>query len=225
MIKFENDIYIFTIKYNYEQHFLLNRQTDTQEKKLQQNLAILKQQQLNMILHRQNADAEKTIIVVDLSVADFLFGILCILLFAWEIVMASLIISCGATSVCLLGNLGKHKFSFLQCRIIVPLYSAQLLLYCQFYLSQARFISLDLYASSYVRFHKNTLARISGKATLPRFAIYPQFFAKIKHNLRAISLSVVTAFAVCLLVGFIVCVISSGSIEFQHTWGWFGYVG
>ncbi len=77
-----------------------------------------------MILHRQNADAEKTIIVVDLSVADFLFGILCILLFAWEIVMASLIISCGATSVCLLGNLGKHKFSFLQCRIIVPLYSA-----------------------------------------------------------------------------------------------------
>ena len=43
MIKFENDIYIFTIKYNYEQHFLLNRQTDTQEKKLQQNLAILKQ--------------------------------------------------------------------------------------------------------------------------------------------------------------------------------------
>ena len=43
MIKFENDVYIFTIKYNYEQHFLLNRQTDTQEKKLQQNLAILKQ--------------------------------------------------------------------------------------------------------------------------------------------------------------------------------------
>jgi hypothetical protein len=34
MIKFENDVYIFTIKYNYEQHFLLNRQTDTQEKKL-----------------------------------------------------------------------------------------------------------------------------------------------------------------------------------------------
>ena len=76
---------------------------------------------------------------------------------------------------------------------------------------------------SFGRFHKNTLAAASGKAALPALPIWPQFSGKTRRALRTAFLLCVTVFAVFFIAGFVACVITAGSIEFWHAWGWFGY--
>ena len=71
------------------------------------------------------------------------------------------------------------------------------------------------------RFHKNTLSFSQGRAVLPSLTVYPQFSAKTKRRMKKLSLVAAVAFAVCFIVGFIVCALSAGAIEFWHTWGWF----
>lgn len=167
----------------------------------------------------------KAIAVMGLGVVDFFFGILCVLLFAWEIVMAALAFSCGTAAVCLIGNLDRLAVVSIPS---MPYYCA--VIFGLIFLSLTvlaviatvyffRFIRQLM--RSFGRFHKNTLASASGCATLPAIAAYPQFSAKTKRRLRQLSLAAVTAFAVCFVVGFAVCMISAGSVEFWHTWNWF----
>ena len=49
-----------------------------------------------------------TLTALGLGFVDFLFGLFCILLFVWEIVMAALALCFGTGSVCLLGGLNLY---------------------------------------------------------------------------------------------------------------------
>ena len=170
----------------------------------------------------------KSIAVIGLGVADFFFGILCVLLFAWEIVMAALAFSCGTAAVCLIGNLKKMVVVSIpsmpyHCAVIFGLIFISLTVLA--IIATLYFFSfIRQLMRSFSRFHTNTLASVSGNAALPSITVYPQFSAKTKRRLRQLSLAAVTVFAVCFIVGFVVCVISAGSIEFWHTWDWFNYV-
>lgn len=168
---------------------------------------------------------KKIITAVGLGVADFFFGILCILLLAWEIVMVALAVSCGAAAVCLFGNvealagLSIPSMPY-HCACIVGLLFLSLAVlavvgtvyFFGFIRQLVRFFG---------RFHKNTLSLSQGHAALPSIPVYPQFSAKGKRILKKVSLPAVIVFAVCLIVGFVVCVLSVDTIEFWHAWHWF----
>lgn len=210
----------------YEQHFTFKLADGYSEEEIAAKLGDPKGIAAQYDVSQATGNAGKKIITaIGLGVADFFFGILCILLFAWEIVMVALAISCGTAAVCFIGNLGELA--------VVSILSMPY--YCAFIFGLI-FISLTILAvigtvyffgfirqlmRSFGRFHKNTLASASGRAVLPSLTVYPQFSAKGKRMLRKTSLLAVTAFAVCFISGFIVCALSAGAIEFWHTWGWF----
>lgn len=170
---------------------------------------------------------KKAVTVIGLGVADFSFCVLCVLLFAWEIVMVAITASFGAAAVAL----------FTGIREWLVVYIPQMPYHCAAILGMAlaALTVLTLVGTVYFgkwirqlmrcfgRFQKNKLASASGRATLPALPLYPQFPAKTRRTLRRTAFVSVTVFAVCFLAGFATCVISAGSFEFWHTWGWFGY--
>lgn len=176
---------------------------------------------------KESTSGKKIITRIGLGVADFFFGILFILFFAWEIVMGALTIAFGTLSVCLIGELGKFPiFSIPEmpyhCAIILGIAFAALTV-----LSAVGTIYFFGFVKqlmrSFGRYRKNAIAEASGKATVPSLPSRPQFAGKTKRVLRTVSMIAVIVFAVCFIAGFVTCVITAGSIEFWHTWGWFGY--
>ena len=71
------------------------------------------------------------------------------------------------------------------------------------------------------RFHYNTIAAATGNPVLPPLPVRVRLAPKANRRLRSLALIALLAFAVCFILGFIVCVLSAGSIEFWHAWGWF----
>lgn len=170
---------------------------------------------------------KRALTVAGLCVADFFFAILCVLLYAWALVMMLLVISFGLLCVCLLGDLGRF-----------PMFSVPAMPYpCAvlFGIAAAGLAVLTLVGTVYFfrfmrqlirsfgRFHKNALDAAAGRATLPALPVYPQLAGKVKRRLRRAAVAAVLVFAVCLTAGFIVSAISAGTVEFWHAWGWFGY--
>ena len=169
------------------------------------------------------------IATIGLSVTDFFFGILLILLYAWAVVMIAAEFAFAVTAVALIGNLGRFPhFSVPEmpypCAVILGLaFIALAVLFAVGTFWYFRFV-LQL-IRSFGRFHKNTLAAASGKATFPTLPVYPQLSVKTKRTLRKIAIIAVILFAACFIAGFAACVIAAGSFEFWHSWGWFGYPG
>lgn len=210
----------------YEQHFAFKLADGYSEEEIAAKLGDPKGIAAQYDVSQVAGNGGKKIITsIGLGVADFFFGILCILLFAWEIVMVALAVSCGTAAVCLIGNLGKLAV------VSIP----SMPYYCAFIFGLI-FISLTILAiigtvyffgfirqlmRCFSRFHKNTLSFSQGRAVLPSLTVYPQFSAKTKRRMKKLSLVAAVAFAVCFIVGFIVCALSAGAIEFWHTWGWF----
>lgn len=168
---------------------------------------------------------KKAITVIGLGVADFFFGILCVLLVAWEVVMAALTLASGTAAVCLIGNLG-----------MLEVVSIPAMPYPCALLFGLTFLALTVLAAvgavyffgfirqlirAFGRLHKNTLSSASGRAVLPPVTVYPQFPAKVKRTLKKLSLLALTVFAVCFILCFLVCSVSAGTVEFWHAWGWF----
>lgn len=168
---------------------------------------------------------KKVITAIGLGVADFFFGLLCILLFAWETVLAAFAVVCGAVTVGLFTTIRTSVFTFIPA---MPYHCAFILGVCFTSLTVLSVIG-TVYFFSFIRqlmrvfcrFHKNTLVFSQGHAVLPSITIYPQFSAKSKRRIKKLSLAAVTAFAVGFVLGFIVCALSAGAIEFWHTWNWF----
>ena len=170
---------------------------------------------------------KKVITAIGLMAADFFFGVLCILLYAWEIVMGALVIAFGAAAVALFTGIRE---SFIVYVPEMP-YHCAIILGIAFAALTALSVVGTVYFSAFVRqlmrsfgrFHKNTLAAASGNATLPSLPVHPQFAGKTKRTLRKVAMVSVIVFAACFIAGFVACVITAGSFEFWHTWGWFGY--
>ena len=76
---------------------------------------------------------------------------------------------------------------------------------------------------SFGRFQHNAIAAATGNPILPSLPFHIRFTPKANRRLRGLALIALLAFAVCFILGLIVCVLSAGSIEFWHIWGWFGY--
>ena len=74
---------------------------------------------------------------------------------------------------------------------------------------------------AYGRFHHNTLAAAAQKPLLPPLAIHPQFSSARKQRLRLVALVSLLVFAACFIIGYVVCTLSAGSLQFWHVWGWF----
>lgn len=170
----------------------------------------------------------KAFTMFGLCAADLFFGLLCILLFAWGVIMVVFSVACGAVSVSLSANSRLSVFALIpslpsHCALIFGLaFSALTVLSVIGVIYFSAFIRQ--LTRSFSRFHRNVLASVSGRAALPSLPIYPQFPALARRRLRTITLLFFTVFAVCFIVGFVVCVFSAGALEFWHAWGWFGYV-
>ena len=176
---------------------------------------------------KESAGGKKIITRIGLAVADLFFGILFILLSAWEIVMGAVTVAFGTLSICLIGELGKFPiFSIPEmpyhCAIILGIAFAALTVLTA--VGTIYFFGfIKQLMRSFGRNRKNAIAAAEGKAMLPSLPSHPQFKGKTKRVLRNVSMIAVIVFAVCFIAGFVTCVITAGSIEFWHTWGWFGY--
>ncbi len=163
--------------------------------------------------------------VIGLGIVDMFAGIFFVLLMVWEVIMTAISISCAVVAVCLLGNLNPGSLLPSTPYLCGAVFGLSLLslsvlsaMGCIYF---AAFIRQLI--RSYGRFHQNTLAAASGKAKLPSLPIYPRLPLKTNRRIRSVALFSLTLFTACFVLGMIISMISSGSIEFWHTWGWFGY--
>lgn len=169
---------------------------------------------------------KKAVAVMGLGVADLFFGLFCVLLCAWEAVMAALALACGGAAVGLIGNIRISFFRLLpelprHCALLLGLAVAALAVLAA--VGAVYFLGfLRQLLRAFGRFHQNALASAAGRATLPSLTVYPH---KTKRRLRRLALLAVTAFAVCFVLSFVVCAFTAGALEFWHIWGRFDYAG
>ena len=161
--------------------------------------------------------------VVGLCFADLFAGLFFVLLVAWGVVMAAASLSFSTLAICLLGGLNIYGLIPAMpywCGVILALsFIALAVLNAVGFIYYAAF--LRQLVRSFGRFQHNALARASGTAALPVLAISPQFSAKVKRRLRSAALISLSLFAACIVLSYIVCSLSAGSLEFWHTWAWF----
>lgn len=174
---------------------------------------------------KENKRGSNVLTVTGLGIIDLFAGIFFVLLMVWEVIMAAISISCAVVAVCLLGNLNPGSLipsiPYL-CRAVFGLSLLSLsVLSAMGSIYFAAFIRQLI--RSYGRFHQNTLAAASGKAKLPSLPIHPRLPVKTNRRIRSIALFSLILFTACFVLGMIISMIYSGSLEFWHTWGWFGY--
>ena len=153
--------------------------------------------------------------------ADLFFGIFAVLLLSFGVVLASCVLSFGLAGVCLIGNLTRLPIVLLPpmpywCGAILGFSLLALCVLavvgCIWYFALCRQIF-----RCYGRFHRNALTG----ATLPALPFAPQFTPKKKRRLRTAALIALLLFIVCFVLGYAACVLSAGSFQFWHVWGWF----
>ena len=160
-----------------------------------------------------------------LAWVDLFFGIFAVLLISWGIVMVSAALSFGLTGICFVLNFANLPFVSLPstpywCGAILGMSLLALCVLsvcgCVWFFAFIRQIF-----RSFGRFHQNALAESKGLAIRPALPIAPQFSPKAKRRLRSVAMISLMLFAVCFVLGFIACTLSTGDIQFWHEWGWF----
>lgn len=209
----------------YEQHFAFKLADGYSEEEIAAKLgdpAVLAAQFGEADTARQKS-WNKPLVVVGLCFADLFAGLFFVLLVAWGVVMAAASLSFSTLAICLLGGLNIYGLILVMpywCGVILALsFIALAVLNAVGFIYYAAF--LRQLVRSFGRFQHNALARASGTAALPVLAISPQFSAKVKRHLRSAALISLSLFAACIVLSYIVCSLSAGSLEFWHTWAWF----
>lgn len=158
-----------------------------------------------------------------MCITDLFAALFFILLVAWGLVILAAAVSFGGLSVCLLGNINI-------CGLIpdIPYWCGVILAFAFTALTVLLAVGCAYYAAflrqlarSFCRFQHNVLANSGGEAVLPPIAINPQFSAKTKRRLRSAALISLILFAVCFMLAYIACSLSSGLVQFWHIWNWF----
>ena len=167
--------------------------------------------------------AGKPLVVVGLGFAEIGAILFFVLLAAWGVVMIAASLCSAALAVCLIGGIniaGVIPQLPYWCGAILGLSFAPLCVLiavgCVYYWAFVRQLT-----RSFGRFRHNALASASGEAVLPPLGIDPQFSAKTKRRLRSVALVSLALFAACFVLGFVVCAMSAGGLQFWHIWGWF----
>lgn len=167
---------------------------------------------------------KRMVSMLGLGTADFFFGILWMILCAWEIVMIAFTVASGALSACLVCQVDLPSVPDLplHCALLLGAASAALAV-----LSAAGTIcfcgSIRMATHRFSHFHKSTIASAMGRANIESSPSCPQFTEKTGRTIRKITEVSAIIFAICLIAGFTACVVSAGAFEFWHVWGWFGY--
>lgn len=170
---------------------------------------------------------KKAVTLIGLCVADFFAGIFLALLFAWGIAMAALALACAALAACLFT--GVNIASLIPPMpygigvvfgLSVSAFAVLLAVLCVYYAAFVRQLM-----RFYARFHHNALAFANGNAALPSLAIHPQLSPRTNRRVRSIALVSLSVFAATFVLSMVLSMISSGSLGFWHTWGWFGNAG
>ena len=158
---------------------------------------------------------------------DLFYGIFVVLLAAWGVVMAAMVVSFGLTGICMVGRLDRFPFvdlpsmpyqSALPLGLALVALAAVCVVGSIYYFAFVRQLM-----KAYARFHQNVLASSKGEAALPALPVYPQLPAARKRTLRTALLVSFVLFGVCFVLGFVLSVLLAGQLEFWHAWGWFGY--
>lgn len=174
------------------------------------------------------AGGSAALTVMGLAVADLGFGILAVLLAAWAVVMAALVVSFGVTAVCLVlypvdlypaVSLPSMPYA---SALLLGLAMAALTVVCYVGCVYCFALVRQLFRA-YGRFHRNRMAAAKGRPVLPPVAAYPQFTPARRRRLRTALVVAVIAFGALFVAGMAVSMLTAGAVEFWHAWGWFGY--
>ena len=175
---------------------------------------------------RKKSGASRFFPIFGLCWLDLFYGIFVVLLAAWGVVMAAMVVSFGLTGICMIGSVSHFPFIDLPS---MPYQSALLIGLALISLTAACVVGSIYYFAfvrqlmkAYARFHQNVLASSKGEAALPALPVHPQFSAARKRRLRTALLVNLVLFGVCFVLGFALSAMLAGQIEFWHAWGWFG---
>lgn len=148
-----------------------------------------------------------------------------VLLAAWAVVMAAFTLACAACAVCLLTGIGVGglipDMPYLCAAVFAVALAALAVLSAVgtvYYLAFVRAV-----VRSWTRFTHNTLAAARGCAVLPALPAVPRLGTAAARRARRMALVSLAVFAACFVLGAVISMVSAGSIEFWHAWGWFGY--
>lgn len=167
----------------------------------------------------------KAVAVIGLCFTDLAAGMFFVLLAAWGIVLAAFSLCSAVAAVSLVAGLRPLSLIppmpyvsaviFGVAMVALAVLSAVGCVWFVAFLRQMTRV--------YGRFHHNTMAAASGAPVLPSIALYPSFQPKARRRLRRVVLMSLSLFAASCILGMVVSMLCAGSLEFWHTWGWFGY--
>ena len=210
----------------YEQHFAFKMADGFSEEEIAAKLGdpVLLASQFEDTGEYKISRGRKVTTVIGLALSTFSGAFFCLLL-AWGVIMAAFSICSAGIAVCLVGVI--NPLALIPHMPYLPGFVFGVSLAALSVLSATGCIYFAVFVRqlmrSYSRFHKNTIAAASGCAVLPSLGIYPQMPAKTNRRIRTVALYSIVLFTTCLVLGMIISMILSGSLEFWHAWGWFGY--
>jgi len=211
----------------YEQHFAFKMADGFSEEEIAAKLgnpAVLASQ-FESAEEDKKGVGRKAATVIGLSIFGFFSGIFFVLLMAWEIVMAAFSLCSAVVAACLFAGISPRslippmpswpRVVFGLSLTALSVLSAVACIYFAAFIRQLM--------RSYGRFHQNTIAAASGNAQLPSISIVPRLPAKANRRIRSVALFSLVLFTSCFVLGTVLAMILSGSLEFWHAWGWFGF--
>ncbi len=210
----------------YEQHFSFKLADGYSEEEIAAKLG--DPEQLAMQYDNSAASALKQsglITKIGMGFADVFAGLFFLLLAACGVVIFAAAVSFFVVGICLIFS--ASPYSLIPpvpywCGLIIGVALAALgvlaAVGCIYYSALIKQL-----VKSFGRFQKNTIAAAVGKPVLPSLPVNVTLEPKVKRRLRLLALIALLTFAVCFILGFVICVLSAGKIEFWHVWGWFRY--
>lgn len=209
----------------YEQHFAFKLRDGYSEEEIAAKLG-------NPVLIAEQFDRTDTVpagkrkipTLIGLGVLDFFVGIFYIVLACFGIAIVAASVALTAISVCLFGGLNIYSLipdMPYHCAILFAVtFIALAVIACAAFVYYVALLK-QLYRA-YKRFHGNTVATVTGTAVLPAISATPQLTPRTYRIFRKVLTVAFLLFVLFFVLSFAVAVISAGSIEFWHSWEWFG---
>jgi hypothetical protein len=168
----------------------------------------------------------KILVGIGMILPDFFVAWAFLLLFSWVIVMAAGAGSSLALGGFLLFDLNINNLIPAMPDLIRIIFGVVALELSVLFVIGTWFFWLFVrqLLRSFIRFHKNLLARAGSEGILPSIPIYPQLNAARKRRMRTFTLIVITVLVITILSGYLAAAVTADSLEFWHVWGWFGYL-
>lgn len=209
----------------YEQHFAFKLADGYSEEEISATLGDPKSIAVQYVsVPAEKKEEKKFAAIIRLGVIDFFFGIFCVVLYALEAAIGAVSVAFGALGICLLAYLRRFEFFAVP---EIPYYCSVIIsITCMAFAVLSAMGAIYFFdvirrtMRSFSRFHGNKLGH---EEDLRSADARRQLSAEKKRTLGRIAVISAVVFVIGFAAGFIACMVSSGSFEFWHTWGWFYY--